>query len=252
MQQTAITYKCGETPCRGVLVHDENITTPRPAVIVAHAWRGQDDFARHKAVDLAKLGYIAFAADIYGQGIEVKTDEEAQALMLPLFMNRQLLRERIVSAYDTVSNLPYVDKGKIGAIGFCFGGLTVIELLRSGRPARGVVSFHGVLGNTLKSAIANTQPPAKSISGSLLILHGNLDPLVSQNDILAIQSEFTQLGVDWQMHIYGHTVHAFTNPEVSDFKNGMAYDKLADRRSWKAMCNFFQEIFQQNRQGQAL
>lgn len=243
MHHEKVAYHCGETACQGVLFYEEPLTSPRPAVIVAHAWRGQDNFARQKAQELAKLGYIAFAADIYGGGIEVNTDEKAQALMMPLFINRRLLRERIVAAFETVANLAYVDKGKIGAIGFCFGGLTVIELLRSGAPVRGVVSFHGVLGNTLRSNTAATQPPAKDIRGSLLILHGHQDPLVSQADILSIQSEFTQLGVDWQMHIYGHTVHAFTNPDVSDFKSGMAYNKLAAQRSWEAMRNFFHAIF---------
>lgn len=243
MHQETINYSSGETSCKGFLAYEDSGLPKKPAVIISPAFRGLDDFARNKAKELAKLGYVAFAADIYGNGLEVKSNEEAEALMMPLFINRQLLRERIISAFNTVSALSLVDKDKIGAIGFCFGGLTVIELLRSGAPVRGVVSFHGVLGNSLKNNKANTVPPAAGIKGSLLILHGNLDPLVSQEDILAIQSEFTNLKVDWQMHIYGHTVHAFTNPVVADFKGGMAFNELANLRSWRSMQNFFEEIF---------
>lgn len=243
MHQESLTYTCGDMLCKGHLVFDESLKTKRPAIVIAHAWRGQDNFARQKAEELAKLGYVAFAADLYGDGIEVKTNEEAQALMLPLFINRQLLRDRILSAFETVAQLAYVDKDRIGAIGFCFGGLTVIELLRSGANVRGVVSFHGVLGNSIGNIKANIIPPKKPIKGSLLILHGHQDPLVSKEDIASIQSEFTQLDVDWQMHIYGHTVHAFTNPELADFKQGLAYNELANQRSWQAMRLFFDEIF---------
>lgn len=243
MYQATLSYPCGETLCQGYLTHAANIKSPCPAIIIAHAWRGQDAFARQKASELAKMGYVALAADIYGEGIEVTTDDEAQALMLPLFLNRKLLRERIGAAFEAVAHLPHVDKAKIGAIGFCFGGLTVIELLRSGAPVRGVASFHGLLGNTLGNVKASTQPPAQNIRGSLLILHGHQDPMVNNQDILTTQKEFTDLGVDWQMHIYGNAVHAFTNPEVSDFKGGLAYNKLADQRSWEAMRNFFHHIF---------
>jgi dienelactone hydrolase len=243
MHQETLTYTCGDILCKGHLAFDERAAAKRPAVIIAHAWHGQDDFARQKALELAKLGYIAFAADLYGNGIEVKTNEEAQALMLPLFINRQLLRDRIVSAFNAAAKLDFVDKKRMGAIGFCFGGLTVIELLRAGANVRGVVSFHGVLGDSREDIKAHTVPPVEPIKGSLLILHGHQDPLVSKEDIASIQSEFTQLGVDWQMHIYGHSVHAFTNPEVSDFKGGLAYNKLASQRSWQAMRQFFNEIF---------
>ena len=243
MHQETVTYPCEGTSCKGYLVYDTSSTAKRPAILIVPAFRGLDDFVRKKTHELAEAGYAAFAADLYGNGLEVKTNEEAQALMMPLFINRQLLRHRITSAFDALAKMPFVDTNKIGAIGFCFGGLTVIELLRSGAGVRGVVSFHGALGDTLWGIKADVVPPAKDIKGSLLILHGNQDPIVSLDDILSIQSEFTKAGVDWQMNIYGHTVHAFTNPQVSDFKGGYAFNELANRRSWQAMHCFFDEIF---------
>ena len=243
MHHETIDYLCGETELKGYLAYDESSEAKRPAVIVAHAWKGQDDFARQKAEALAQLGYVGFAADVYGNGIEVETNEEAWALMLPLFLDRELLRERINAAFTTLQNHPKVDPASIGAIGFCFGGLTVIELLRSGADVSGVVSFHGVLGDTLNDQKANLAPNADQITGSLLILHGNDDPLVSHKDILSIQREFTNANVDWQMNIYGHSKHAFTNPEARDEKMGLVFNPVANMRSWLAMYNFFEEIF---------
>lgn len=238
-----IDYKCNGTTLKGCLVYKGEATAKRPAVIVAHAWRGQDEFARQKARDLAELGYVGFAADLYGDGVCVTSDEEALKLMLPFFLDRSLLRERITAAFDAIKNHPLVDPAAIGAIGFCFGGLTVIELLRSGVDVCGVVSFHGLLGDTLRENVATLAPLAKKIEGSLLILHGHDDPLVSPEDIRNIQEEFTRAHVDWQMNIYGHAVHAFTNPEAADIKNGFAFEGNANRRSWLAMSNFFEEIF---------
>lgn len=243
MERLTVTYKCGETTCKGYYVYNEIVKEPRPAILIAHAWRGLDDFAKEKAEELAKLGYVAFAADLYGEGKTANTDEQAAALMLPLFLDRSLLRERIGAAYDVLSKQRLADKKKIGAIGFCFGGLTVIELLRSGLPVKGVVSFHGVLGNAMGDAVAKVEFNADLIKGSLLILHGHDDPLVSAKDIADIQKEFTTAGVDWQMHIYGHTVHAFTNPKVKNVETGLAFNKTANDRAWQSMRNFFESLF---------
>lgn len=214
-----------------------------PVILVVHAWMGQDTFARHKAEALAHLGYIGFAVDLYGEGKKVSQPEEAQRLMLPLFEDRALLQKRIRTAFDVVQRHPGVNPSKIGAIGFCFGGLTVIELLRSGAPIRGAVSFHGVLGNAIGSVQAQTVPIAKSIKGSLLMLHGHDDPLVSQQDILAMQKELSEAHVDWQMNIYSHTSHAFTNPEARDQKHGLMFQPTSNERAWWAMTHFFSECF---------
>lgn len=242
MQEETIDYFSNGVKLKGYLVYDPASEAKRPGVIVAHAWKGQDDFARQKARELASMGYVGFAADVYGDGINVQTAEEARELMLPLFLDRKLLRERIHSAFDMLKKNPLVDSASIGAIGFCFGGLTVIELLRSGAAVSGVVSFHGVLGNKMGNQHARLAPNEK-IKGALLMLHGHDDPLVSQEDIAAIENEFTQANADWQLHVYGHCMHAFTNPEEHNSKEGLMFNAKANLRSWQSMCNFFDELF---------
>ncbi len=222
---------------------EEPSAEKRPAILIAHAWMGQDQFARHKADELAQLGYIGFAADLYGEGRTAANAEEAQKLMLPLFENRQLLQKRIRGAFEIVRKHPGVDPAKIGGIGFCFGGLTIIELLRSGADVKGAVSFHGVLANKMGSIQAKTVPIAKEIKGSLLVLHGNEDPLVSQQDILDFQKEFTAAQVDWQMNIYSHTSHAFTNPQADDVEHGLIFKPRSSERAWWAIIHFFSERF---------
>jgi len=213
----------------------------KPAILVAHAFRGQDDFAREQAVNLSKLGYVALACDLYGQGISTESDEEAFKLMMPLFLDRPLLQHRIKLQAEFLSKLPLVDKDRIGAIGFCFGGLSVIELLRSGFLAKGIVSFHGLLGYTIGKHKA--QPAKKAeMKGSLLILHGQLDPLVSTQDIADIQEEMTQSKIDWQMNIYGNTMHAFTNPQANFPDQGLKYNPKTASKAFNEMHIFFKEL----------
>lgn len=244
MHSETIAYTCGDSTFKGHLAYDQTSSTPRPVVIVAHAWKGQDDFAREKAEMLAKLGYVGFAADLYGDGKTVESNDEAMAMMSPLFVDRKTLRERIVSAYQTVAKLDIVDETKVGAIGFCFGGLTVIELLRSGVPLRGVVSFHGLLGDTVGDLKAISEPTSEKIQGSLLILHGHKDPLVSTEDIIDIQQDMINRQVDWQMYQYGNASHAFTNPHANDPEMGLLYHAVTEKRSLQAMRNFFNEVFE--------
>ena len=223
-----IDYECGGVNFKGYLVYDGEFTSKRPGVVVAPAVYGVNDFARQKAYELAKLGYVGFAADVYGES--PKTKEEAYKLMIPLFINRSLLRDRICAAFEVLKNHHIVESDEIGAIGFCFGGLTVIELLRSGVDVSGVVSFHGLLGDQFQGNKAQMAPNADKILGSLLILLGNDDPFVSDEDIKKAKEEFTRANVDWQMHIYGHTVHSFTNPEAQDLKSGLQFDPKANMR----------------------
>lgn len=213
-----------------------------PAVLVAPAWRGLDEVAKDNARALAGLGYVGFAVDLYGNGKLAQNDDEALELMLPLFIDRKLLRQRIGAAYETIKKHPSVDPSRIGAIGFCFGGLTVIELLRSGADVRGVASFHGVLGNKMGEHTA-TESPAEKMKGALLIMHGNDDPMVSASDLSAVKEEFTNAGVDWQLYIYGNTLHAFTNPQANDPSHGKKFNPKAAKRAWSSMCQFFSELF---------
>lgn len=242
MREETISYEYNGIKFKGFLAYDDSIQGKRPGIIVAHTWRGVDDFVKNKARDLAKLGYVAFAADVFGNGVVAESDEEAEALIQPLFVDRSTLRGRIESAYKALIHFDLVDADKVGAIGFCFGGLTVIELLRGGSPVKGVVSFHGVLGNKLGEMRAQIAPNAEKIRGAILILHGHDDPLVSLNDITDLENELTKAQVDWQMHIYGHAMHSFTNPVADDEKHGFRFNEKANKRSWQAMSNFFNEI----------
>lgn len=237
-----ITYSCGDRTFKGYLAMPKT-TQKAPGIIIAHAWMGQDEFARKKAIALAELGYAAFAADLYGDGKTAKTSDEALELMMPLFLDRHLLQQRMIAAYETLKTNPLVDKERIGAIGFCFGGLAAIELFRSGAFVRGVASFHAVLGSKLGNQQATVLPISKEIQGKILILHGHDDPLVSKEDIESIQNELTQAKIDWQMIIYGRTSHAFTNPEAHETSLGLIYNASAEKRSWQSMRNFFEEVF---------
>jgi dienelactone hydrolase len=236
IETKVIEYQCRGVKLKGFLAHDPSKKGPKPGVIIAHAWRGQDDFARKKAEFLAELGYVGFAADVYGDGKTVNNDEEALANMTPLISDRQLLRDRILAGYDTMAQQNMVDKEKLGALGFCFGGLTVIELLRSGANLRGVVSFHGLIG------VAKL-PSAPKLQGSLLVLHGYLDPMVSKEDIRMFLDEMTRAEVDWQMNIYGKATHAFSNPEANAPDKGLLYHASTEKRAVQSMINFFNEVF---------
>jgi dienelactone hydrolase len=235
-------YFCDGLEYQSVISYP-NTKGKSPCVIVAHAWMGQDDFAKNKAKELSSLGYVGFAADLYGGGAVVSTKQEALSLMLPLFLNRRELRRRIVAAVDAAKKDPLVDPKRIGAIGFCFGGLTVLELLRSGIDIRGVVSFHGVLANALEQNAATLEPNNKNIAGSCLILHGFDDPMMTEKDLFSIQKELTTMNIDWQMHVFGKTMHAFTNPEANEPTSGLLYNPTAEKRSWNMMKEFFKEVF---------
>lgn len=243
MKTSEIPYQVRGETMLGFLAYEESLES-RPAVVVAHAWRGQDDFARDKAIELAKLGYVGFAADVYGNGVHVDNDEASLQLMLPLFEDRKLLQERINGAVDIVRSQPQTDTSRIGAIGFCFGGLTVLELLRSGADIRCIVSFHALLADVLGEVKAKRTPNQKIQDTSILFLHGHDDPMVSETDIKKVLYEMDEGKVDWQFHTYGHAMHAFTNPQANDEDKGIVYEPLAAKRSWQSMKNFLDEQLQ--------
>jgi dienelactone hydrolase len=240
MKTEIIEYYSENKKYIGYVAYPDNEKSSLPAILVIHAWRGRDDFACRKADDLARMGYIGFAIDLYGEGKQATTDEEAEALMQPLIMRRDVLVQRLQDAFTTCLNLSNVDPNRIGVIGFCFGGLAAIELFRSGVPVKGVVTFHAVLGE--KGQQVRTVPMAKNIKGSILILHGYEDPLVSATDLATTMSELNAAQVDWQLHIYGHTSHAFTNPDAHDPKKGLNYQPRSAQRAWQSMTQFFQEV----------
>lgn len=207
----------------------------RPAVLISHAWAGRSPFECDKARALAGLGYVGIAIDVYGKGVLGKSVEENGALMKPFLDNRALLQGRLQAALAAARSDPAVDGGRVAAMGFCFGGLCVLDLARSGADVRGVVSFHGLLGKP-----GNTD--GRRIGAKVLVLHGHDDPMVPPADVLAFEEEMTAAGADWQVHAYGHTLHAFTNPEANDPSFGVKFDANANRRSWRALENFLEEV----------
>ncbi len=235
IQTRPIEYFHNGALLEGLLAFDDAQSGPRPAVLVSHAWVGRNEFAVGKARALAELGYVGFALDMYGKGAIGSGPEENARLMGPFMDDRALLQGRQAAALETVRKQPEVDASRVAAIGFCFGGLCVLDLARSGADLRGVVSFHGLLtppGN----AEGNTILP------KVLVLHGYDDPMGPPEQVLALADELTRAGADWQIHAYGGTVHAFTNPRANDPGFGTVYKQSADRRSWQAMRNFLEEV----------
>jgi dienelactone hydrolase len=236
MHTETLDYKDGSLICEGYVAYDRGASGKRPAVLVSHAWGGQSDFERQKAEKLAELGYVGFALDLYGKGNRGGTMEQNAKLMQPFLDDRAMLRQRINAGLEAARNHPAVDPDRIAAIGFCFGGLCVLDLARS-VPAglRGVVSIHGLF----HPPGLGEQPPIKA---KILILHGYDDPMAKPDQMLAIANELTAAQADWQIHAYGGTKHAFTNPEAKAPEHGLQYNATADRRSWIAVTNFLAEV----------
>lgn len=220
----------------GFFAYDDCLSGVRPVVLIHHAWGGRDEFVAEKAKALAALGYLAFAADMYGKGIRGNSPDENGKLMQPFMLDRAKLQKRMHAALATVKLMPWADNARVAAMGFCFGGLCVLDLARTGVDIRGVVSFHGLL-------MPADNIPQSKIKAKVLALHGHDDPMAPPEQVLAFQTEMTQADADWQMHVYGSTMHAFTNPVANDPSFGTVYQPIADKRSWQAMQNFFAEIF---------
>jgi dienelactone hydrolase len=219
----------------GMLAYDDTWQAPRPAVLISHAWGGRGEFECEKARNLVELGYAGFALDLYGKGVLGSSREENASLMQPLLKDRALLQGRMQAALDACRSQKEVDSGRVAALGFCFGGLCVLDLARSGADVRGVVSFHGLF-----SPPGNTA--GRRIAARVLALHGNDDPMVPPEQVLGLAKELTAAGADWQIHVYGNTMHAFTNPEANDPGFGTVYNADADRRSWQTLTNFLEEV----------
>lgn len=233
MHEQYIEYRDGEARLEGFLCYDEAQPGPRPTVLISHAWAGCDDFVERKARRLAWQGYACFALDNYGKGKRGTNPEECSALMTPFMNDRKLLLKRLQAGLATAKSMPIVDARRVAIMGFCFGGLCALDLARSNADIRGAVSFHGMLKPS-----GLTEPKVRA---KVLMLHGYDDPMAPPEDVLAVAKEFTGAGADWQLHAYGHTVHAFTNPVAQNRDGGMQYDEAADRRSWHALEEFLAE-----------
>lgn len=232
-----VEYKHGNAVLEGYLAYDDEVQGIRPGVMIVHEWTGLGDYVKDRAEQLAELGYVAFAIDMYGKGIRPKNPKDAAAQATIYRSDRKLMRDRALAGLKVLQQNQLTDKQRIAAIGYCFGGGTVLELARSGADVAGVVSFHGNL---------DTPNPndAKNIKGKVLVLHGAEDSLVPPEQVLTFSEEMSNAAADWQIVAYGGAVHSFTNPEAGNDKSkGVAYNAVADKRSFADMQQFFAEIF---------
>lgn len=232
-----IDYRVGDTVCRGFLAYNDQYAEPLPGILVAHDWGGRGAGACNKARQLAELGYVAFALDMYGDARLGHDKVEKRALLTSLLTERRgRLIARVDAALATLRGCEQVDGSRVAAIGYCFGGLCVLDLIRSGADLKGVVSFHGML----------TSPEGMDwtpLNTKVLVFHGYDDPLVKPAQVDEFAREMTARGVDWQVHLYGLTAHSFTDPLANDDEMGLHYNPVADRRSWESTVDFLRELF---------
>jgi Dienelactone hydrolase and related enzymes len=231
-----VEYKQGDTVLEGYLAYDDQVTTPRPVVLIAHAWGGLGHHEKMRAEMLAELGYVAFAMDVYGKGIRpVDPVERRQLSDFYKSGNRALYRARLMAAIDYVKTNPLIDSNKIVAIGYCFGGTGVLEMARAGAPILGAVSFHGALTNPNPQDVPNMVMP-------IMIHHGAIDPFVPESEVVAFKTEMDAAKIDYAFTAYGNAVHSFTEKEVGDDPStGAAYNEKADKRSWSGLVDFLKE-----------
>lgn len=233
--QKTVEYQDGSVKLEGYLAYDDAKTGPRPGILVVHEWNGLGHYVKGRADQLAALGYVAFAADIYGKGVRPEGFEACKAESSKYYADRALLRRRVKLGLEQLRKDPNVDGKKVAAIGYCFGGSTVLELGRSGADVAGIVSFHGGLDNP------NPQD-AKNIKAKVLVCQGGADQF-TLSALPGFKKEMKEAKVDFKVISYKGAIHGFTNPDNKDAKSGVKYDAKADKASWKAMKDFFKKIF---------
>ncbi|MCU1472333.1 dienelactone hydrolase family protein [Amnibacterium sp.] len=230
-----VDYTVGGTPCRGYLAAPAGPAGPVPGVLVVHDWLGVTDSVRMRCDMLARLGYAAFAADIYGADVR-PSDAEAARVAGAYYGDQGLWRQRVVGAFDRMREEAVVDRARTAAIGYCFGGSTALQLARTGADLRGVVSFHGALAT-------GPEGEAEGIRAALLVLTGAIDPVVPAEDVQALEAELGRVpGLDWTVVTYSGAMHAFSVPEANAPDHGARFDPRAEARSWIAMKDFFAEV----------
>lgn len=234
VQTERVTYGSGDTQLRGYIVYDDATQAERPGVLVVHEWWGLNGYAQERARKLAEKGYVAFAVDMYGEGKVTEHPEEAAEWAGAV--GDDLREGRFRAALDLLANNSLVDEQKIAAVGYCFGGGTVLRLAAAGFDLQGVVSFHGSLP---------TSPVEPGlVKAKILVCHGSADPFTPDGQVEEFQRVFNEAGADWQLISYGGAKHSFTVEDAAQRGiPALEYNPAADRRSWAAMLAFFDEIF---------
>jgi dienelactone hydrolase len=235
VQVKTVDYKQGDAALEGWLVYDDAKQGKRPGIVVYPAYNGPTDAEKEVAERLAKMGYVAFVADVYGKGVRPADPKSAGAEMGKYMKDRGLLRQRAVAAFDQLRNNPMVNTADMAAIGYCFGGAGALDLARSGAPLKITISFHGVLTSP-------TPQDDSNIKGRVLALHGADDPIVGAQAQDDFKKEMTAAHVNWALVLYGGAVHAFTEKGAGDDNSkGAAYNANADKLSWEAMTQAFKD-----------
>lgn len=233
-----IDYKDGDVQLQGYLAYDDSKQDKRPGILVFHEWWGLNQYPKDRAEQLAKLGYVAFAVDMYGKGVVAKTADEAGKLAGGVRQNPDLMIKRAKAGLDILKKNKFVDTDKLAAIGFCFGGSVALALAQDGADLKGTAVFHAGFGPEA------SVDAAKNIKGKVLILHGAADKASPMQNVMAFTDALEKANIDWQLDVYSQAVHAFSNPAAgNDPSKGVAYNENAAKRSWQTMQNFFKEIF---------
>jgi dienelactone hydrolase len=237
VQSKTVPYKVGDQEFIGYLAWDGAVSGPRPGVLVVHEWWGLNNFARGRANELARLGYLAFACDMFGGGKVAERPDEAGGLIKPLVENMPEWQKRASASFDVLKQQPQCDRSRLAAIGYCFGGSTALVLACSGADLRAVVTFHASLQ-------APSAQQAKAIKATIVICHGSLDTFTSDETMVKFRKALDDANVDYEIDTFGGAKHGFAVPEAD--KRGMpslGYNKNADERSWKRMLGLFEEKF---------
>ncbi len=240
VQHEEVTYSANGLTMKGYLAYDDAIKGKRPGVLVVHEWWGHNEYARKRARMLAELGYTALAVDMFGDGKQAAHPGDAQKFAGEVMQNMEAAKARFLAALELLKKHKTVDGGRLAAIGYCFGGGIVLHAARWGLDLKGVVSFHGSYG---------TQTPAQvgKVKAAVLVCHGGADPFITEEQVAALKKEMIDAKVDFQFNSYEGAKHSFTNPDADEsgkkFSLPLAYDKMADEKSWADMKQFFKKIF---------
>lgn len=231
-------YKAGDTDLVGYLAWDDSVEGPAPGVLVIHEWWGLNDYAKKRTREVAALGYVAFALDMYGEGQNTEDPQQSGRWASDIRRDAAKAKERLAAGLDVLRNHELVDKNRVAAMGYCFGGGMVLNMARANMPVRGVVSFHGGLSNNFGWRPETIQP-------EVLVLHGGADPTIDDEEIADFLKEMRETDANYQFNIYSDARHAFTNPAADDRDSeAVGYNQQADERSWEAMKMFFAEVLE--------
>ncbi|HEY0680030.1 MAG TPA: dienelactone hydrolase family protein [Chitinophagaceae bacterium] len=242
IKEENVSYTLDSVTMNGFVAFDSNATGKRPVVLIVHEWWGVNDYVRNRAKQLAEMGYVAMAVDMYGNGKQAADPKEALALAMPFYQNPQMAKNRLDAALNKVKEYGQADLSNVAAIGYCFGGAVVLNAARLGMDAKGVVSFHG----SLLGAPANKD----LMKAKVLVCHGGADNFIPQQEIDQFKKQMDSINADYSFITYDSATHAFTNPDATEtgkkFNMPIEYNAGADRKSWADMKQFFDRIFVKN------